>query len=102
MAERYLEVYSLAAAGSRGVPPARRSDKATRPSVLMLGPLPPLTGGMATVACNLRDSDLRRWCDLETINNGKTTPEGRPLLSGVLAQAALVAQDTLHHSSAAR
>ena len=61
-----------------------------KPSVLQLGPLPPLTGGMATVACNLRDSDLRHLCDLETINNGKTTPEGRSLVAGVRAQAQLL------------
>ena len=61
-----------------------------KPSVLQLGPLPPLTGGMATVACNLRDSDLRHLCELETINKGKTTPEGRSLVAGVRAQAQLL------------
>jgi len=61
-----------------------------RPSVLQLGPMPPLTGGMATVACNLSDSDLKHLCDLETINSGKTTPEGRPFLSGVWAQVRLL------------
>jgi glycosyltransferase involved in cell wall biosynthesis len=92
MAERYLDVFARAAArkGTEDVLVGNSRSKRDRPSVLMLGPLPPLTGGMATVACNLRDSDLRRLCDLETINNGKTTAEGRPLLAGVWAQAALL------------
>jgi L-malate glycosyltransferase len=90
MAERYLDVYALAATGSARRARSRNSDQVARPSVLMLGPLPPLTGGMATVACNLRDSDLKSLCDLETINNGKMTPEGRPLLAGVWAQMRLL------------
>jgi glycosyltransferase involved in cell wall biosynthesis len=75
MAERYLEVYSRVA---------------VRPAVLMLAPLPPLTGGMATVACNLIDSELRHLCDLESINNGKMTREGRPFLVGVWSQIRLL------------
>jgi glycosyltransferase involved in cell wall biosynthesis len=90
MARHYLDVYSLAAAGPARSVSAREAGKAARPSVLMLGPLPPLTGGMATVACNLRDSDLQHLCDMETINSGKTTPAGRPFLSGVWAQTRLL------------
>ena len=68
----------------------------------MLGPLPPLTGGMATVVCLLRDSGLRRRSRLVVLNNGKTTRHGRSVLSGAVAQlrllgrllAVLVAQRT--------
>ena len=89
MAERYLEVYAVAAGGGRSTA-APAGVAGERPAVLMLGPLPPLTGGMATVACNLRDSELSQWCELETINTGKTTPEGRPFLAGIRAQMQLL------------
>lgn len=52
----------------------------------MLGPLPPLTGGMATVMENLRDSALASRCQLTVLNNGKTTPEGRSVLWGIASQ----------------
>jgi glycosyltransferase involved in cell wall biosynthesis len=90
MAERYMEVYALAAARPARSALARETRSVARPAVLMLGPLPPLTGGMATVACNLRDSELRHWCELEVLNNGKTTPEGRLFLSGVGTQMRLL------------
>jgi len=98
MAERYMEVYARGVGDVADNASGSESGKATgsatardaRPAVLMLGPMPPLTGGMATVACNLRDSDLRRWCDLETINTGKTTPEGRSFLTGAWAQIRLL------------
>jgi glycosyltransferase involved in cell wall biosynthesis len=56
----------------------------------MLGPLPPLTGGMATVTCNLRDSELAGLTHLVTLNNAKTTPEGRSVFAGVWAQSRLL------------
>ena len=56
----------------------------------MLGPLPPLTGGMATVTDNLRHSRLANACRLTTLNNGKTTPEGRSILAGIGAQMRLL------------
>lgn len=56
----------------------------------MLGPLPPLTGGMATVTYNLRDSELSNLTNLTTLNNAKTTPDGRSLLTGVWAQWTLL------------
>jgi glycosyltransferase involved in cell wall biosynthesis len=100
MAEQYMEVYSRARVESachvQALPspptplPKIAGSLAVRPTVLMLGPLPPLTGGMATVACNLRDSALRQWCELETMNNGKTTPEGRSFFAGVWAQTRLL------------
>jgi len=60
-----------------------------KPRVLMLGPMPPPTGGMATVVDNLRDSRLADECRLIVLNNGKTTPEGRSLLVGIAAQLRL-------------
>ena len=48
--------------------------------VVMLAPLPPLTGGMASVADNLGRSALRRKCHLTLNNNGKATPGGRRAL----------------------
>ena len=62
------------------------------PYVVMLGPLPPLVGGMASVMVNLRSSALSRYCHLTVINNGKTTPEGRPFLTGAKAQIRLLYQ----------
>jgi len=90
MAERYLQVFSKVSAGER-----KRSDpRAGRPErphgVLMLGPTAPLTGGMATVMGNLRESGLPHRCRLRTLQNGKTTLEGRPLLAGVGAQLRLL------------
>lgn len=62
----------------------------SRPRVLMLGPLPPLTGGMVTVTENLRKSKLRERCRLTVLNNGKTTPDGRSFLTGATAQLRLL------------
>lgn len=59
------------------------------PVVLMLGPMPPPVGGMATVVDNLQRSDLGRRCRLVVLNNGKTTPVGRSLIQGVAAQVRL-------------
>jgi len=84
MAERYLDVYRTAARG--------HATAGARPRVLMLGPLPPLTGGMATVTANLSTSALARTCRLAVINNGKTTPEDRSFLMGAAAQARLLGQ----------
>lgn len=64
----------------------------------MLGPMPPLTGGMATVVDALRHSGLGTQCHLIFLNNGKTTPAARPLRHGIVAQARLawrVARHTL-------
>jgi len=78
MARHYLDVYQRVAA------------PAARPRVVMLGPLPPLTGGMATVADNLRRGPLADRCRLAVLNNGKMTPEGRHLLVGIATQAAFL------------
>lgn len=53
------------------------------PRIVMLGPMPPLTGGMATVMNNLRDSSLSKQSQLTILDNGKTTPEGCSLLLGI-------------------
>lgn len=62
----------------------------------MLGPMPPLTGGMATVVDALRHSRLGTQCHLIFLNNGKTTPAARPLRNGIAAQARLAWQVALH------
>jgi glycosyltransferase involved in cell wall biosynthesis len=77
MAKAYLDVYTTA------------SDRRRRP-VVMLAPLPPLKGGMATVADNLRRSPLADRCRLATLNNGKGTAEGRSFLTGAWAQVRLL------------
>ena len=77
-----------------------RENEAAQPRVLMLGPLGSLTGGMATVTANLRDSKLRRTTYLLVMNNGKVTAANRPLRTGLAAQLKLlrgVHRTILHH-----
>ncbi|HUT57300.1 MAG TPA: glycosyltransferase [Phycisphaerae bacterium] len=72
-------------------PSCERADRLDRrPRVVMLGPLPPATGGMATVLGNLHRSRLAVGCRLHVLDNGKTTPERRPLSEGILAQVRLL------------
>ncbi len=85
MAEAYGELYRNPRLSRRRLSCA----PAPRPSVVMLGPLPPPPGGMATVFDNLRRSSLRRTCRLEVLNTGKTTRPGRPVVQGVAAQLLL-------------
>jgi len=87
MAREYLRAYHRARTRTRGAP----IHAPRRPRVLMLGPLPPLTGGMATVTANLRSSPLRDLCQLTVMNNGKTTTADRPFWQGVASQVALLA-----------
>lgn len=47
------------------------------PAVLMLAPLPPPPGGMATVAENLMNSRLAEACHLTVIDTAKRTPPDR-------------------------
>ena len=61
-----------------------------QPRVLMLGPLGSQTGGMARVTANLRDSKLAQTTKLLVMNNGKTTPQERSLISGITAQLKLL------------
>jgi len=84
MADAYLQAYRHAV--------ATKTDALGKQehSVLMLGPLPPLRGGMATVTDNLRRSALARQCRLTVLNNGKATPKGRSLLTGLIAQLRLL------------
>jgi glycosyltransferase involved in cell wall biosynthesis len=86
MTRRYLEVYGRAAGGEEEGTP----ECPAKPRVLMLGPLPPLMGGMVTVTDNLRRSALSERCRLMVMNNGKTTPQGRSLVAGIKAQADLL------------
>ncbi len=69
--------------------------KTDKPRVVMLGPLPPLTGGMATVVNNLRAGALASRCRLTVLNNGKTTHEGRSVLVGIASQIRLFRQLTV-------
>jgi glycosyltransferase involved in cell wall biosynthesis len=75
---------------------------APAPSVIMLGRMSPATGGMATVMANLGASRIGERYRLLMINNGKTTPEGRPLLAGIIAQASLLVRlvRAIHRSRA--
>lgn len=92
MAGAYLSVFNRIAARTSDYPRlASTAAGAPKPRVLMMGPLPPLTGGMATVADNLRRSRLAAEdCRLVAVNNGKMTPPGRSLWAGVLAQVRLL------------
>ncbi len=67
----------------------RAERKDARPSALILGPDVPLTGGMASVVGQLRQSRLGRSYQLSTLNTGKVTPPGRSAFSGVMSQLAL-------------
>jgi glycosyltransferase involved in cell wall biosynthesis len=60
------------------------------PAVLMLAPLPPPAGGMATVAENLRTSHLAEACHLTVMDNAKRTPPGRSWRTGVAYQWTLL------------
>jgi len=68
--------------------PALRGG-ARRPKVLMIGPLPPPVGGMATVVGNLAEGFAGR-VDLKLLNNVKTTAADRRLWEGIAAQLRLL------------
>ena len=95
MIAAYADLYRRASA-ARPLPSlgpgagSSASARSARPRVIMLGPTGPPTGGMAAVVSNLASSGLREACELLVINNGKTTPPGRPLLAGVAAQLKLL------------
>lgn len=57
--------------------------------ILLLGPLPPPVGGMATVVDNLRQSLSSRH-DVHVINNRKSTAPDRSLWQGIAAQLKLL------------
>jgi len=60
-----------------------------KPQVLMLGPLPPPVGGMASVVANLCGA-LAGDCDLSLLNTVKTTAAGRSLASALRVHAGLL------------
>ncbi|WP_462330385.1 glycosyltransferase family 4 protein, partial [Thiohalocapsa halophila] len=62
---------------------------APKPRVLMLGPLPPPVGGMASVVQNLSDA-LSARLELRVVNTVKTTADDRSLWQGVAAQLRLL------------
>ena len=74
----------------------RTSEGTRKPSVLLIGPLPPPVGGMGSAIENLV-AGLGSRCDLSVLSNTKTTPADRSLLEGVKAQLRLLAKlrDTL-------
>ncbi len=69
--------------------PEPRDRDALGLRVLMIGPLPPPVGGMASVTENLREV-LRGRCALRVLNNVKTTPADRTLAQAVGAQLGLL------------
>lgn len=87
--DRYDQHRMLAAYRRMYAVMARRRRDRRRPRVLMLCPSSPPPGGMATVLCNLLESDLARFTRLCAINTVKTTPPDRPLLRGLAAQLSL-------------
>ena len=60
-----------------------------KPRVLMLGPLPPPVGGMASVVANLCDA-LREDCELALLNTVKTTASDRSLGTALRVHAGLL------------
>jgi glycosyltransferase involved in cell wall biosynthesis len=64
-------------------------DDAAPLRVLMVGPLPPPVGGMATVVQNLVQA-FRGRLDVRVLNSVKTTAANRPLWAGVAAQLRLL------------
>lgn len=60
-----------------------------KPKILMVGPLPPPVGGMATVVQNLTQA-LADRVELRVINNVKTTAADRTLWQAVAAQLRLL------------
>jgi glycosyltransferase involved in cell wall biosynthesis len=75
--------------GSRREQPVESAISGDRRRVLMLGPLPPPVGGMATVVENLVQA-LGTEVELRVLNNVKTTAADRSLWQGVAAQLRLL------------
>jgi glycosyltransferase involved in cell wall biosynthesis len=94
MVENYDSLYRSTSRQQDVIPGERTlNGRSTDPRrILMLGPLPPPAGGMATVMENLRTSVLTEKCCLTVLNNGKTTPQDRSLVRGVAAQVRLLAR----------
>lgn len=57
--------------------------------ILMVGPLPPPVGGMATAIENLKEA-LCGEIDVAVLNNVKTTPASRSILIGIWSQLRLL------------
>ncbi len=85
MTGEYAALYESAA--GRRAPVARPTER--RPRVLMVGPVPPPLGGMASVLDNLRRSSLSTRTSLEVFDDAKPTREGRSLAEAVLGQGRL-------------
>ena len=74
---------------SEGEAKRNASRAPIRPRIVMAGPLPPMVGGMATVINDIRRSRVSVAVTLVLFDTGKKTPQGRPLLQGVLARLRL-------------
>ena len=82
MVRNYRAAYSAAVAASR----VRRRKV---PQVVMLGPMAPLSGGMATVMAGMGSGMLSRSCRLRLVQSGKRTAADRSVVSGVWSQVGL-------------
>lgn len=96
MAAGYMKVYNRVTGDRAGAREAGATVINVCPRILMLGPLPPPAGGMATVVENLRGSRLAQECQLTVINSGKVTPEGRSFVTGAAAQVSLLGRIAGH------
>jgi glycosyltransferase involved in cell wall biosynthesis len=84
----YREASTFVQRGSVGGATERCERK--KPRLLHLGPMPPLTGGMATVIDGLLNSRLNNSYEVLALNTGKMTRPDRTLAEGVSAQVRLL------------
>lgn len=84
MTRNYIAAYAAAL-------DAAKVGRRKVPNVLMLGPMAPLSGGMATVMSGMDSGVISRSCRLKLLQSGKRTPDGRSFLRGFISQLQLAA-----------
>ncbi len=89
MLARYEAFY---AAALRGCAPARRPPAPRRPRILMLGPAPPVVGGMVTSITRLMESPLAERFDLVRLGTAARPPAEGSAAPTVLRVARAVAR----------